>query len=374
MIARKKLLLLFFFGGILFIITACHHADNSDAVNDNVHTFYYAWYENPETDGNYAHWNHSVLPHWSDTTWNHAGSFVGGDDIGADFYPESGCYSSNDTALIFKHFEMIRAAGIGTVALSWSGKNKNGDVSLPLYLAIAQKKGLKILLHIEPEYKTAAEFRANLEYIFDRYAAHPAFYRYHNKSFFYVYDSYKLPIEEWQKLLTCDGELTIRNTPLDGFYLGLWVEEDEQRFFTETGFDGFYTYFASSGFVYGSTPEHWPQMADFAQNNQLIFVPCVGPGYSDTRIRPWNRHNQRERQKGKYYEEMFRAAAAVHPKIIGITSFNEWHEGTQIEPAIAKRIENFTYKDYEGLPPQFYINKTKELILETTEAIKDKNF
>jgi hypothetical protein len=36
---------------------------------------------------------------------------------------------------------------------------------------------------------------------------------------------------------------------------------------------------------------------------------------------------------GKTYDGMWRAAIAAEPDRITITSYNEWHEGTQIEPA-----------------------------------------
>lgn len=56
-------------------------------------------------------------------------------------------------------------------------------------------------------------------------------------------------------------------------------------------------------------------------------------------------------------------AADADPDFIGITSFNEWHEGTQIEPAIPKEIPSYTYEDYgTDTDPLFYIIKTRELI------------
>ena len=57
------------------------------------------------------------------------------------------------------------------------------------------------------------------------------------------------------------------------------------------------------------------------------------------------------------------SAINTNPDFIGITSFNEWHEGTQIEPAIPKKISSYIYEDY-GLDkdPLFYIKKTRELI------------
>jgi hypothetical protein len=52
-------------------------------------------------------------------------------------------------------------------------------------------------------------------------------------------------------------------------------------------------------------------------------------GYIDTKIRPWNNLNTKERNNGYYYENMFKNAINLKnpSKIISITSFNEWHEG-----------------------------------------------
>jgi glycoprotein endo-alpha-1,2-mannosidase len=104
-------------------------------------------------------------------------------------------------------------------------------------------------------------------------------------------------------------------------------------------------------------------MAAFSRDNNLIFIPCVGPGYIDTRIRPWNGKTTKNRENGKYYEEMYANAVNTEPDFIGITSFNEWHEGTQIEPAVPNSIPSFTYEDYGAdVDPAFYIKKTRELI------------
>jgi hypothetical protein len=39
---------------------------------------------------------------------------------------------------------------------------------------------------------------------------------------------------------------------------------------------------------------------------------------------------------GAYYERMWEAAVKAKADVITVTSFNEWGEGTQIEPAISK--------------------------------------
>lgn len=122
---------------------------------------------------------------------------------------------------------------------------------------------------------------------------------------------------------------------------------------------GFYTYFATNGFTYGSSWKNWRSLNKFARQNSLLFVPSVGPGYIDTQIRPWNVANVRHRRHGKYYEVGWRSAQSAQAKLISITSFNEWHEGTQIEPAVPRTTESFTYFDYEPEGPDFYLNLTK---------------
>lgn len=332
-------------------------------LNYKVHTFYYGWYGNPEYDGSYRAWNHQVIPHWIDTTWNNVDPHTGGDDIGANFYPQMGNYSSKDPATISTHMQQIREAGIGVVVLSWWGKDDFTDQSVGTLLDTANAYGLKVAFHIEPSYKTVVEFRSLLEYISSRYLQHPAIYRMAGKPLYYLYNSFQLNYEEWQSLLNPDSSSSLRNTPLDGVFIGLWTTGFDGEFAVKSGFDGFYTYFASDGFAYGSTTSNWPDMAAFARENNLIYIPSVGPGYADTRIRPWNEKTTKPRNQGRYYEEMFKHAVNTNPDFISITSFNEWHEGTQIEPAVPQKISSFTYLDYgEDTDPMFYIWKTKALI------------
>jgi hypothetical protein len=65
-----------------------------------------------------------------------------------------------------------------------------------------------------------------------------------------------------------------------------------------------------------------------------LFIASVGPGYNDTRIRPWNGGATGGREGGRLYERAWRHAIEADADIISITSYNEWGEGTQIEPAI----------------------------------------
>lgn len=345
-------------------------AGNIHDVNYRVHTFYYGWFGNPKNNGAYRGWSGNVFPHTVDTTWDHAKPYPGGDDITSNFYPQLGCYSSIDTKVIEKHMQQIKAAGIGVIVLSWWGQKDYTDQSVSDILDISDKYGLKISFHIEPFYNTVEEFRKNIKYLAETYNQHPAIYKFEGKPMYYLYNSFKLKHNEWNSMLNAKSETTIRNTDMDGIFISLLTTKFDGEFAVESAFDGIYTYYASDGFSYGSTTKNWPAIAAFAQENNLINIPCVGPGYVDTRIRPWNEKSTRERDNGRYYETMFDKAVNTKPEFIGITSFNEWHEGTQIEPAVPKTIPSFTYKNFgEETDPYFYINKTKELI----SSIKTKN-
>jgi glycoprotein endo-alpha-1,2-mannosidase len=179
---------------------------------------------------------------------------------------------------------------------------------------------------------------------------------------FYVYDSYLTPAEEWATVLSPQGEKTLRSTAYDAVVIGLWVKREDGQFMLTGHFDGFYTYFATDGFTYGSTVANWPTLADWARRHDRLFIPSVGPGYEDTRIRPWNGRNSRSRENGAYYDRAFGAALATSPPIISITSFNEWHEGTQIEPAVPKRLDDYAYQDYAPRPPEFYLDRTRSWV------------
>jgi glycoprotein endo-alpha-1,2-mannosidase len=327
-----------------------------------VHAFYYPWYGNPVTDGRYANWNHPVAVRKGPPR-----QFPGGDDIGADFYPKLGCYSSNSPEILEQHMRWLRRARVGVICVSWWGRDSFTDRALTPLFRAAEKHGIRITFHIEPHIglggRNAESMRDAMRYLLDRFGKSPALFRdpdRGNRPMIYVYDSYLTKAEEWATILSPDGEHTIRGTSHDVIAIGLWVKKNEKDFMLRSGFDGFYTYFATEGFTYGSTPANWKRLARWAEDQGKVFIPCVGPGYIDTRIRPWNGKNTRARESGKYYDDMFRTAISVQPPFVGITSFNEWHEGTQIEPAIPKKIDGYTYESFSPLLPEHYLDRTAE--------------
>ncbi|MEO2045591.1 MAG: glycoside hydrolase family 99 protein [Pirellulales bacterium] len=351
------------------------------ATSKCVHAFYYPWYGNPDTDSQWqGHWNHPVAVRTGLTR-----SYPGGDDIGANFYPQSGCTSSNNPKDLDRHMRQLRRAGIGVISVSWWGIDSYTDRTIPKLLDAAAKYQIEVNFHLEPNLgygkRNPKQVRQAIRHIIDTYGQHAAFYRCRfmqgrighenightgdlacSKApalpLFYIYDSYLTSPDQWAILLAPNGSQTIRNTPYDAVMIGLWVKAGDGPSLLAAHFDGYYTYFATDNFTYGSTLKNWSTLAAFAKQHRVAFIPSVGPGYIDTRIRPWNGRNTRDRENGKYYDRMFTAAIKEEPSIINITSFNEWHEGTQIEPVIPKTVGDYTYKDYRPQSPFYYLDRT----------------
>lgn len=353
--------IIFFISTILFFLLCIPKTySQKNNLNYKAVCFYYNWYGSVKVDGRSWHWEHPIMPqNASDTI---IGFYHGNENIGANYYPELGEYSSADSCVVEKHMQQIATAGIGVIAVTWLGEDDYTFKSIPLILDAAYRQGIKVCFQIEPcVRKSAIATRNAVEFLITRFGKHPAFFNNikTGRPMFFVYDSYVISAREWNDVFGVDGKNTIRKTIFDADMIGLWVTNDEQKFFLESGFDGFYTYFASAGFTYGSTPSNWKLLKKWADENNKIFIPSVGPGYIDSRIRPWNIRNTKSREDGTYYDRMFQAAIECKLNWIGITSFNEWHEGTQIEPAKSFMFENFIYEDYRKEKPDFYLLKTK---------------
>lgn len=120
---------------------------------------------------------------------------------------------------------------------------------------------------------------------------------------------------------SCLGSKSIRReaggaySHLDCVVLGLWLDRSHGEDLQAGGFNGFYTYFASEGFSFGSSPRHWEWMCRFAREHGMVCSLSVGPGYKDDKIRPWNGHTSQARREGGYYDDMWREAVKAGAEV-----------------------------------------------------------
>ena len=216
----------------------------------------------------------------------------------------------------------IRSAGIDEIAVSWWGQGSAEDARLPLILAEARVDRLAVAVHLEPYAgRTVASTVADVAYL-----------RALGIKTFYVYRPLDLPIADWaaaRVALHTGGTTIFAQTALVGAA-------------SAAGFDGVYTY---DVLTYGG--EMFRRLCDEAHARQLLCAPSVGPGY-DAR-RGSGDPVVKSRRKGATYDAMWRSAVAAHADRVTITSYNEWHEGTQIEPAAPSgRHGAYRYLSYDG--------------------------
>jgi len=268
----------------------------------NVAVFYYPWYGTPGADGAWQQWSQNS--HRPPT------------DLYSRFYPALGPYSSSDPGVVSLQMAEIASAGIDEVVVSWWGRGSGTDQRLPLVLSAARRDRLTVALHLEPyANRTAATVADDLAYaaslgIRDVYVYHPR----------------DIDAADWTAL---------RATAPPS--LRLFAGTERVGFAAAAHFDGVYTY----DFV-TYTGARFARYCHQARAMHLLCAPSVGPGYDGRRA--GEPPSGRSRAKGATYDRMWTAAVAASPDMVTITSFNEWGEGSQIEPAQA----HAGYSCYDG--------------------------
>jgi len=263
--------------------------------------FFYPWYSNMRHDGAYAHWTQN----------GHQPPF----DVASQFYPLRGPYSSGDPRVLRAQMHDIAWAGVDEVVSSWWGLGSEEDIRLPAVIRAAKRYHLRVGVQLEPyPGRTVASVGADLVYL-----------RTLGIRDVYIYRSHDFPAEQWWDVTRQpNGMRLFGQTNLVGFA-------------ARAGFTGFYTY---DILVY--TGAKFDRMCQQARAAGILCAPSVGPGYEaaaatgDTRIKP--------RLDGGTYDSMWRAANDARADIVTITSYNEWSEGTQIEPA----GHGGRYESYDG--------------------------
>jgi len=314
--------------------------------------FYYPWYFNKEVDGRWVHWDQ--------------GGYQPPLDIGSDFYPVLGAYSVSDPAVLAQHFAWLRQAGVGVIISSWWGQGDATDRALPLMFDIADHYGIKIGFHIEPYGgRTAERLVDDIHYIYAKYGDHPAFFWTTETSLYSKDDRRKGLFFIWASVLPSDSSPYVSpeywQETMDALHNEdpgaiILTDENGPTWITGGHFDGSYNYGVLDTDQVGYK---WALKLP----KGAWYVPGINPGFSARRVGlPISVDTPRE-DGAKYadrWESMF--AVGIEPTLVMITSFNEWHEGTQIEPAAAnmKTSNGSAYQDYGKLSPEGYLELTRE--------------
>jgi hypothetical protein len=288
-------------GGMRLLAPVVAIAPPPVRVAPEVAVFYYPWYAHPADGG-------GVWRHWEQGGHNPPA------DIAADFYPTRGAYSSADVPLLDAEMADMKSAGIDTVVTSWWGPGSYEDDVLPKVLAAAAGRGLDVAVHIEPYGgRSASSVERDVSRLKFKYGIED----------YYVYEAALIPVSDWAAVT--GGLRGVRLLAETG-NLGNVLAGRFAQFARLSGFDGVYTYDpvrygrSEFGFACGA-----------ARQRRLLCGPSVAPGQLATRTLPGRAVVPR--LGGMRYDGQWLDAAAAGADLVTVTSYNEWHEGTQIAPA-----------------------------------------
>lgn len=285
-------------------------------------TFYYPWYGNPDKpDGS------GRLSHWRDID-------VPGKKIGSSTnYPLLGPYDSHDPNTIRQHCRWSVEAGIHGWIVSWWGHGDFSDRALEKILAtVGPLVRITIYYETVPNPKTPASAAKDIVRLLRKYGDHPRWLRVDNKPVIFVYGRAigEIGVKGWQEAIA-----TVRQE----YPAGVFFQGD--RFSAEAAqvFDGLHTY-NTAGQLRGKSVDEvrawcrstYPRWVKIAREAGKSVALTVIPGYDDTKIRKPGLAV--DRFDGQSYAIQWEEAIAAQPDWILITSFNEWHEGSEIEPSL----------------------------------------
>lgn len=266
-------------------------------VDRRVMAFYYPWFGTPTgPTGVWRHWNPNLA------------------NYGIAHQPQIGFYDSKDLALLRQHVRAAKAAGIDTLIASWWGASRFEDEVLQQLLPIAQSEGMAVSVLIETGL-ACEDVRSALRYLVAQRMQSPAWLRANGKPVVFFYSRVVNAMEP--------DQFSAVFAEFDVFTMG-----DTMDMAQAEPFDGVFAYNPVqdvNGYL-GSLPGFITQHRGAGR----IIAAAVVPGYDDTAIRtPGLRV---DRQGGQLYRRMWESAGTAD--WVTITTFNEWQEGSEIEPSV----------------------------------------
>jgi glycoprotein endo-alpha-1,2-mannosidase len=303
------------------VVSATAHAE---AIPHQILAFYYGWYGNPATSGRWVHWQ--GVDQANERIENSA------------HFPAGGAYDSHDPAILDRQMALAQAAGITGFVGSWWGQGSFEDQGMPLLLQAAGRHGLAVSVYYERIAREGAASRkvtalADLDYILTHYGADKAWLRAAGRPVVFVYGRalHQLSPAEWREVV-----VQLRHDNPGGVVLVADSLDSKDL----VGFDGASTYNITGQTQHKSPPEirdwahaAYPKMVAAAGPGKISSVTVI-PGYDDRAVGRPPPRPVTQRWGGETYRALWHEAAAAAPDYVLITSWNEWHEGSEIEPSV----------------------------------------
>jgi len=270
----------------------------------NVLAFYYPCYGTP--DGPSDRW-----AHWEPYRANRASTHV----------PAAGYYDSLDPETVRRHIREAKAAGIDGFIASWWGPHTFEDRAFAVLLDVAEEEEFFVTVYYE-DAQAYSQIITDVSFIVSRYASSPAFLRVDELPvvFFYVRVIAKFTVMQWETVFRALNER--------GRSVFALADSLEPRYLRV--FQGLHTC-NPVAMPLEEMAKQYRSVSLAARLRGALFAATVLPGYREAA--PRFDSPEADRADGETYRSYWAAARSSKPQWILITSFNEWHEGSEIEPS-----------------------------------------
>ena len=250
-------------------------------------------------------------------------------------------YVSSDDATIDRQVIEAANAGITGFVSSWWGPGDQTDSNFVKLLAhsatLQNNTGYHFASSIyfesdAPALSGQANIVNGLSYLISHYSNDSHFFHWNGKPVFFFWD----PLGGGRTL----AEWAAIRAQVDPNNATIWSAEGVDTSLL-TVFDGIHLF---SGGYWGIQHGDMPQVDqgfrsqvsayNAAHGTQKIWAAGVIPGYNDTLVPGRTGTYIVPRNNGSTYQQSWAGAMSSQPDWITITSFNEWFEGSMIEPSV----------------------------------------
>jgi len=275
-------------------------------------------------------------------SWYDAGGW-GDCNISAGDRPQQP-YNSDDPAAIARHVRTALDAGIDGFTEHWFAPGDRTDGNFATLLAQSQGTSFRSTVvfsrHIAAgSYPTQQNVADALRYILDRYSGNGNFLRLAGKPVIFFTDMPRVPLAAGQTPQQAWAAIRAQVDPGGSTW---WIAEGLDPSYLAV-FDGLYVLKISHADYpddYVKEPRWASQVHAWEQRTgkPKLWLGTITPGWDDLRsgcrpdVRAPTTPHKRSRDDGAFYRATFAAAMASAPDLLYVYSYNEWVEGTYIEP------------------------------------------
>lgn len=250
-------------------------------------------------------------------------------------------YNSDDESTIERQVNWAAQAGITGFISSWWGQGDHTDANFARVLAYAaslqQQTGYHFASTIyfesdAPALLGMSNIVKQLRYVLNTYASNSNFLHWHGKPVIFIWDPLGggRTLSMWQ---------AVRNQ-VDPHNSTIWSAEGVNMNLLSV-FDGIHLFSAAYWGIQHNDINAVDQgfraqinAYNSAHHTQKIWAAGVFPGLNDSKVPGRKNPIVVPRNNGATYRASWGGALSSSPDWITITSFNEWFEGSMIEPSV----------------------------------------